>query len=147
MRLIILYLDKQDRESFKAHVTKNKEEQFIIFDKNYSIEIIFDKIYLNRFLQDKPSTYNLSNIIGSIIHVKKFDFKISNEPIKNKGTYIYSVKLIIVDFDIFPSNSRISIKPPKSINNDIDIHFKIAEYFHKINIVSLFLFIIRLRSN
>ena len=49
----ILYLDKQDRESFKAHVTKNKEEQFFIFDKNYSIEMIFDKIYLNLHQNDQ----------------------------------------------------------------------------------------------
>lgn len=134
----ILYLEKSKKESFKAYVSKNKLGEFIIFDKNTSIEIKFDEENMARFLEQKPTSFDIKSIVGTIIYVKSFNIMISSNPDINKRIFNFNVKLLVEEFDSFPSNSKINIDPPKSINYDIDVQYKLAEYYHKINKVCNF---------
>jgi hypothetical protein len=129
----ILYMDKSKKESFKAYISKNKQGEFIIFDKNSSIEIIFDEANMALFKEQKPTSYNINSILGSILYVKSFNIKISSNPDINKGTFNFRVKLLVEEFDNFPANSKINLEPPQNINYDNEVQFKLAEYFHKIN--------------
>jgi hypothetical protein len=132
----ILSMDKEKKESFKAHFTKNTEEQFVIFDETHSIELKFEEENFARFLELKYTGFKISDQVGSNIHIKSFAIEVSSEPDLLKSLFIYKVRLIVEDFEFVPANSK-KYQLPKNINYDLEVHFKLAAYFHEKNKVSI----------
>ena len=124
----ILCLENDLKEISSIIVEFNNN--YMIFDEEFSIEIKFDEIKLNSLLDQFKKTKE--SLVGSLVKIKGYEIDLYHT-IENDENITYHVRMLAKDFEItfLPNQKARVLEFPGKVSDDNEIYLKIYELKYK----------------